>query len=112
MVRSGRAKQCAGRDMTHHPITKEQRETLDRDLATIMKTLGDIAILLRGIYGEKGQPLTRAQEAQGAVQRLIWVLERQAEHPLPGDGGGPGRVREIVEADRKAGEHVVEIPGR
>ena len=97
--------------MNHHPMTKEQRETVDRDLVKIMKNLGDIAILLGACYGEMDQRLARAEEAQGAVQRLIWVLERQAEHALSGDGG-PERVREITEVGRKAREHIVEFPVR
>lgn len=95
--------------MTHHPMTKEQRETLDLDLATIMKNLGDIAILLGACYGEKDQRLARAEEAQGAVQRLIWVLERQPEPTLSGDLDGSARVRGIVDVSNTAREHRVQF---
>ena len=57
--------------MKHHPMTKEQREILNQDLATITYTLSDIAILLNACYGDKDQRVERAQAAQAAVQRLL-----------------------------------------
>jgi len=52
-------------------MTKEQRESLDHELATIMEKLGDTAILLNACYGDKDQRVERAQAAQAAVQRLL-----------------------------------------
>ena len=63
--------------MNHYPMTKEQRETLDHQLATIMEKLRDTAILLNACYGDKDQRVDRAQAAQAAVQRLLWALERE-----------------------------------
>lgn len=39
--------------MNHHPMTKEQRESLDHQLAIIMEKLGDNAILLNARYGAR-----------------------------------------------------------
>jgi hypothetical protein len=63
--------------MKHYPMTKTQRETLDQDLATIVKNLGDISTLLNACYGEKDPRSVRAEESQAALQRLLWALERQ-----------------------------------
>lgn len=63
--------------MNHYPMTKEQRESLDQQLATIMERLGEIAILLNACYGDRDQRVDRAQAAQAAVQRLLWALERE-----------------------------------
>jgi hypothetical protein len=63
--------------MKHHPMTKEQREILNQDLATIMQSLGEIATLLNACYGTKDPRVVRAEEAQAALQRLVWALERQ-----------------------------------
>ena len=57
-------------------MTKEQRESLDHQLATIMEMLGDTAILLNACLGGKDQRVDRAQAAQAAVQRLLGALER------------------------------------
>jgi hypothetical protein len=87
--------------MNHYPMTKEQRECLDHQLATIMEELGDTAILLNACYGDKDQRVERAQAAQAAVQRLVWALERE---PLPitrENAGGSAPVREMVEVDAK-----------
>jgi hypothetical protein len=48
--------------MKHHPMTGEQRAILDQDLATVMKTLSDIANLLNACYGD-------ADTADGASGR-------------------------------------------
>jgi len=76
--------------LNHYPMTKEQRETLDQDLASILENLGGIANLLRACYGDKDSQVLRADEAQGAVQRLLWALERQPERVLLGRAGGAG----------------------
>jgi hypothetical protein len=83
--------------MKHHPMTKEQRQILDQDLATIVKNLGDISSLLNACYGDKDQRVTRAEESQAALQRLLWALERQDQPPTMENAAGSARVREIVE---------------
>ena len=50
--------------MNHYPMTKEQRESLDHQLATIMEKLGNTAIPLNACYGDKDQRVDRAQAAQ------------------------------------------------
>ena len=65
--------------MKHYPMTKEQREILDQDLATIVKNLGDISTLLNACYGEEDPRAVRAEESQAALQRLLWALERQGQ---------------------------------
>ncbi len=60
-----------------HPITEEQRRDLNESLAAVMRTLDSAAILLRACYGENDASVMRAAEASGAVQRLIWAVERR-----------------------------------
>lgn len=88
--------------MKHHPMTEEQREILSQDLATIVESLGDIATLLNACYGSKDPRVARAEEAQAALQRLLWALERQGLSLTIADGSA--RVREIVQMDVKAQE--------
>lgn len=88
--------------MKHHPMTEEQREILNQDLSTIMQNLGDIATLLNACYGSKDPRVARAEEAQAALQRLLWALERQGLSLTIADGSA--RVREIVQMDVKAQE--------
>jgi hypothetical protein len=64
-------------DMEHHPVTEEQRRYLDQDLKAATQNLENIASVLRGCYGETDRTVIRAEEATGAVQRLIWAVERQ-----------------------------------
>jgi hypothetical protein len=40
--------------MNHYPMTKEQRESLDHQLATIMEKLGDTAIPLKRVLRGQG----------------------------------------------------------
>jgi hypothetical protein len=87
--------------MKHHPMTKEQREILDQDLATIAKNLGDISTLLNACYGDKDPRVARAEESQAALQRLLWALERQDQPLMMGNGAGSARVREIVEINAR-----------
>jgi hypothetical protein len=63
----------------HYPMTQDQRQTLDRDVATIMENLGGIVTLLRACHGDKDEQVYRAEEARAAVQRLVWALERHAQ---------------------------------
>jgi hypothetical protein len=65
--------------LRHYPMTKEQRETLDRDLATILESLAGIETLLRACYRDEDPRVYRAGEASAAVQRLLWAMERQAQ---------------------------------
>ncbi len=74
--------------MKHYPITKEQREILYHNLATIMENLGDIANLLSASCGDKDPQVARAEEAQGAVQRLVWALERHTQPPTSRNTAG------------------------
>jgi hypothetical protein len=74
--------------MKHYPMTKEQRESLNQDLATIMESLSDISILLNACYGSKDPRAARAEEAQAALQRLLWALERQGISLTMGDAVG------------------------
>ena len=90
--------------MKHHPMTQEQREILDQDLATIVKNLGDISTLLNACYGEKNPRAVRAEESQAALQRLLWALERQDQPSTIRKSAGSARVREIVEMNVKAAQ--------
>lgn len=65
--------------MKHYPITQDQRQMVDRDLAKIMESLGGITTLLRACHGDKDERVYRAEEACGAVQRLLWALERHEQ---------------------------------
>jgi predicted secreted protein len=64
--------------MQHYPMTGEQRQTLERNMAAIMEILGDITGLLRACYDEQDTPVWRACEARAAMQRLVWATQRQA----------------------------------
>lgn len=90
--------------MKHHPMTKEQREILDQNLATIVENLGDISTLLNACYGEKDPRAGRAEESQAALQRLLWALERQDRPSTIRKSAGSARVREIVEMNVKAAQ--------
>jgi hypothetical protein len=89
--------------MKHHPITKEQCEILNQDLATIMQRLSDITNLLNACYGNNDPRAARAEESQAALQRLLWALERQKEIPGAGNKAGSERVRQVLEI--KVGSH-------
>ena len=73
--------------MGHYPMTEDQRQTLDRDLATIMEGLAGIETLVRACYDDGDERVDRAGEAHAAVQRLIWALERQARTTTSGSAG-------------------------
>ena len=83
--------------MKHRPITKEQYEILNQDLATIMQRLSDMANLLSACYGNKDPRAARAEESQAALQRLLWALERQGQIPGAGNAASSERVRQILE---------------
>jgi hypothetical protein len=92
--------------MNHYPMTKEQREILDGDLAAIVKNLCEISTLLSACYGEKDSRVARAEESQAALQRLLWALERQDQPSTTRKADGSARVREIVEMNGKAAQSV------
>jgi hypothetical protein len=56
-------------------MTVEQRRDLDQDLAAMITNLTNIANLLRACNGDMDITVLRAEEASGAVQRLVWALE-------------------------------------
>ena len=70
--------------MNQYPMTQIQRQTLDRDVATIMTDLGGIATLLRDCHGDEDEQVHRAEEACAAVQRLLWALERHDQSAKSG----------------------------
>jgi len=73
-------KTAAQEDTTsHYPMTQDQRESLERDLAAVMESLRCIATLLRACYDDRDPRVWRAGEAYAAAQRLVWALERQAQ---------------------------------
>jgi len=63
----------------HHPLTVEQRTQLDQDLTIIQERLQNIAVLMHAGYGEESHAAIRADEVDGALQRLKWELERMQE---------------------------------
>ena len=63
--------------MKDYSLTKDQRQTLDRDLATITESLENTASPLRVCYGDEDRLVYRSDEASAAVQRLLWAMERQ-----------------------------------
>jgi hypothetical protein len=67
------------------PLTEAQTVQLQQDLTLVAERLKDIAILMRVRYGEDSQPVIRADETAGALQRLKWALERAK---LQGAAGG------------------------
>jgi len=81
--------------MKYHPMAEEQRTILDQDLATIMKTLSDIANLLNACYGDMDPRAARAEELHAAAQRLLWAMSRETTPP---SGAGLRRVREMSTA--------------
>jgi hypothetical protein len=70
--------------MKHYPMTETQQQTLNEDLASTVENLERTTTLLRACYGEKDTRAIRAEEARGAVQRLIWALERESETAIVG----------------------------
>jgi hypothetical protein len=62
-----------------------QLQTLNQDLEAIMGNLRDIEKQVRASYGGDTPPTRRAGEALGAVQRLIWALERHPQGTAAGN---------------------------
>ena len=77
-----------------------------------MEDLGDAANQLNACYGDKDPRAARAEEAQAAVQRLLWALERPTQLTTSGDAAGSARVREMVEVDVKGKRPVRSVPVR
>ncbi len=63
--------------MEDYPMTEEQRQYLGQDLAAMMENLVNIANLLRACHGDRDMTVVRAEEARGAVQRIVWAVERR-----------------------------------
>ena len=70
----------------HHPMTEEQRRYLDYDLRAMMENLENAANLLGACYGATDMTVIRAEEATGAVQRLVWAIERRQARRRHADG--------------------------
>ena len=60
----------------HHPLTSEQRIQLGEDLALVEERVQNIALLMHACYGDESQSAIRADEVDGALQRLKWELDR------------------------------------
>jgi hypothetical protein len=60
----------------HHPLTPEQRTQLREDIALVEERLQNIAVLMHACYGDENQVAIRADEVDGALQRLKWELDR------------------------------------
>jgi hypothetical protein len=90
--------------MTHYPMTKEQRETFDHDLAAIMTGLSDVVTLLSACFGDNDPRLVRAKEAEAALQRLLWAVERETEPLTAGDVVVSVRAQRIVGAGSNRAE--------
>ena len=60
----------------HHPPTTEQRSDLRADLIIVEERVQNIAILMHACYGDENQAAIRADEVDGALQRLKWALDR------------------------------------
>ena len=59
-----------------HPPTVEQRRRLDQDITIVQERLQNISVLMHACYGDESQAAIRADEINGALQRLKWELER------------------------------------
>jgi hypothetical protein len=57
-------------------FTIDQRQRLDQDIADIEEKLHSITRLVRVYYDADSPAAIRADEVDGAVQRLKWELER------------------------------------
>jgi hypothetical protein len=66
-----------GGKVEHYPLTDEQRRDVSQELATMIHNLKNIASLLRACGAEMDMAVYRAEEAGGAVQRLVWAIERR-----------------------------------
>jgi hypothetical protein len=60
----------------HHPLTPEQRIQLKEDLAFVAERMQNIAVVMHACYGDENQVAIRADEVDGALQRLKWELDR------------------------------------
>ncbi|MGA2594402.1 MAG: hypothetical protein ABSH32_31260 [Bryobacteraceae bacterium] len=87
--------------MNHYPMTDDQRQALDRNLATIMEKLGDVASLLRACYDAQDPPVWRAAEALAAMQRLLWALQR-VDGGLLGETAGEPLRQAVLLVDGQA----------
>jgi len=60
----------------HYPPTPEQRTQLREDLALVEERLQSIAVVMHACYGDESRAAIRADEVDGALQRLKWELDR------------------------------------
>jgi hypothetical protein len=60
----------------HHPLTPEQRTQLQEDFALLEDRLQNMAVVMHACYGDESQIAIRADEVDGALQRLRWELDR------------------------------------
>jgi hypothetical protein len=65
-------------------MTITQLQNLNQNLETIITNLRDIEKVVRASYGGDTPPGRRAGEAVGAVQRLIWAIERHPQGTAAG----------------------------
>ncbi len=59
-----------------YPMTQEQRQLLQQDIAEAKTKLEEIASLVRTCCGDETEPGIRAAEMLAALQRLQWAIER------------------------------------
>jgi hypothetical protein len=78
-----------GPRMKNHPMTKG-RKILNKDLATIMKTLAGLYTCKTPCYGDKERRRAWPEESQAAVQRLLRALERQSQPTTSGNAASVG----------------------
>jgi hypothetical protein len=62
--------------LLHHALTTEQRFQLREDLVLVEERLQSIAVVMHACYGDESQAAIRADEVDGALQRLKWELCR------------------------------------
>ena len=62
-----------------YPITPQQLEQLQQDIAILDEKLQGIAILMRACHGETDQRTIRAEETAGAFERFKRELEREGQ---------------------------------
>jgi hypothetical protein len=60
-----------------YPMTIQQRQVLQQDIAELREKLAEVVSLVRVCFGENKEAFVRAEETAAALQRLEWVLERE-----------------------------------
>jgi hypothetical protein len=67
-------------------FTIEQRQRLDQDIGDIEEKLHSVTRLIRVYYDADSRAAIRADEVDGAVQRLKWELEPGQQKTLTATG--------------------------